>query len=200
MKSLRMTFCEVPSPITNRQHLITDPIFIVGNGNSRKDFDLNFLKEKGTIIGCNALYRTFSPDILVVMNFDMMDEVFDYAKNHFCITLKRNTHTINRIKQWKVPGVNSSGCLAIKLVSLLMKPSKCYMLGMDGCEGNIYNDTRNYSKGMNRNLDKMFKHNIKAVRESKITKFINVNLTDSWPENTAEFMTYKDFKGHWRNR
>lgn len=36
--------------------------FIVGNGLSRKDFDLNRLKGVGTVYGCNALYRTFTPD------------------------------------------------------------------------------------------------------------------------------------------
>ena len=179
------------NPISHLPELITDPVFIVGNGSSRENFDLNLLKGKGTIIGCNALYREFNPDILTVMNFSMMDEVFDYAQNNFCITLARSTHTINRIKQWKVSGVSSSGGLAIKLVSLLIQPSKCYMLGMDGDDGNIYNNTKNYS--IRGNLGRMLKHNADAVKESKITKFINVNLVDNWPEDTAEFMTYEKF-------
>jgi hypothetical protein len=183
-----------PNPILNHIEFMTDPVFIVGNGNSRKNFDLNLLKEKGTIIGCNALYREFKPDILAVLNYRMIKEVLEYSKENFCICLKRTDVDINSITQWKVSRVNSSGCLAIKIVSLLIRPSKCYMLGMDGIKGNIYNDTKNYPKDKGRNLDRMFKHNVLAVKESKTTKFINVNLVDNWPENTAEFMSYKRFK------
>ena len=39
-------------------------IFIIGNGNSRKNVNLNVLKEHGVVIGCNALYRDFAPDHL----------------------------------------------------------------------------------------------------------------------------------------
>ena len=36
--------------------------YIIGNGPSRKGFDLNLLKTSGQIYGCNALYRDFVPD------------------------------------------------------------------------------------------------------------------------------------------
>jgi hypothetical protein len=39
--------------------------FVLGNGISRKPIDLNWLKQHGSIYGCNALYREFSPDVLV---------------------------------------------------------------------------------------------------------------------------------------
>ena len=35
--------------------------YIIGNGPSRKDFDLNKLKASGQTYGCNALYRDFIP-------------------------------------------------------------------------------------------------------------------------------------------
>lgn len=39
--------------------------FVLGNGVSRLEVDLNVLKQEGKIYGCNALYRTFVPDVLV---------------------------------------------------------------------------------------------------------------------------------------
>ena len=39
--------------------------FVLGNGVSRQAVDLNQLKSFGKIYGCNALYRDFTPDVLV---------------------------------------------------------------------------------------------------------------------------------------
>lgn len=39
--------------------------FVLGNGVSRKNINLLVLKEVGKIYGCNALYREFTPDVLV---------------------------------------------------------------------------------------------------------------------------------------
>jgi hypothetical protein len=39
--------------------------FILGNGISRQGIDLNQLRTYGPIYGCNALYREFTPDVLV---------------------------------------------------------------------------------------------------------------------------------------
>jgi hypothetical protein len=39
--------------------------FVLGNGVSRLDVNLHVLKEFGPIYGCNALYREFTPTVLV---------------------------------------------------------------------------------------------------------------------------------------
>jgi hypothetical protein len=39
--------------------------FVLGNGISRIGIDLHQLKQLGTVYGCNALYREFTPDVLV---------------------------------------------------------------------------------------------------------------------------------------
>jgi len=180
-----------PNPLFNHLEFMTDPVFIVGNGNSRKDFNLERLRGYGTIIGCNALYRDFKPDILALLNYRMIKEVQEYAKENFCITLKNRKRDMSCVAEWKVAKVNSSGCLAIKIVSLLIRPSKCYMLGMDGHEGNIYNDTKNYPKDKVRNFDKMLNHNIEAVKEARETTFITVG--NKWP-NIVKQITYKEFE------
>ena len=42
--------------------------FCFGNGNSRKELDVDKFKKHGTVIGCNAIYRDFTPDILVALD------------------------------------------------------------------------------------------------------------------------------------
>jgi len=61
-------------------------IFVIGNGESRKDLDLNSLKEKGKTYGCNALYRDFSPDYLLSIDANIMVEILEsgYCKNNQC--------------------------------------------------------------------------------------------------------------------
>jgi len=56
--------------------------FIIGNGESRRDFNLNRLRGHGPIYGCNALYRDFIPDLLVAVDAFMYnilerDEVYN---------------------------------------------------------------------------------------------------------------------------
>jgi hypothetical protein len=49
--------------------------YIIGNGLSRSEFDLEKLRGKGTIFGCNALYRDFTPDYLVAIDDKIISEI-----------------------------------------------------------------------------------------------------------------------------
>jgi hypothetical protein len=57
--------------------------YIIGNGGSRKGFDLLLLKGKGTVFGCNALYRDYQrstpkyvlPDYLVAIDNPIITEI-----------------------------------------------------------------------------------------------------------------------------
>ena len=51
-------------------------VFCLGNGPSRKSFDLEILKTFGTVIGCNAIYRDFTPDILVANDSKMSHLIY----------------------------------------------------------------------------------------------------------------------------
>ena len=51
-------------------------VFCIGNGESRKGFDLETLRKYGTIYGCNALYRDFMPDVLTSVDHGIMHEVY----------------------------------------------------------------------------------------------------------------------------
>ena len=51
-------------------------VFCIGNGTSRKNFNLEKLRPYGKIYGCNALYRSFTPDILVAVDHGIMHEIY----------------------------------------------------------------------------------------------------------------------------
>lgn len=55
---------------------MTDVAIIIGNGKSREQIELSSLVGKGTIFGCNALYRDFDGyDYLVAIDDRMIDEI-----------------------------------------------------------------------------------------------------------------------------
>ena len=49
--------------------------YCIGNGPSRKGFDLTLLKSTGQTYGCNALYRDFIPDYLFSVDTKMSTEI-----------------------------------------------------------------------------------------------------------------------------
>ena len=60
--------------------------FCFGNGNSRKGLNLDDFKKYGTVIGCNAIYRDFTPDIVVGLDSRIGHEIYrsGYAHKHTC--------------------------------------------------------------------------------------------------------------------
>lgn len=59
-------------------------VFVIGNGESRRSIDLRKLREHGKIYGCNALYRDFTPDVLVAVDQGIMHEIYHsgYCQNN----------------------------------------------------------------------------------------------------------------------
>ena len=51
-------------------------VFCIGNGESRKGFDLEKLRPHGKIYGCNAIYRDFMPDVLTAVDQGIMHEIY----------------------------------------------------------------------------------------------------------------------------
>ena len=51
-------------------------VFCIGNGESRKGFDLETLRPHGKIYGCNALYRDFTPDVLTAVDQGICHEIY----------------------------------------------------------------------------------------------------------------------------
>jgi len=51
-------------------------VFCIGNGESRRDYSLQNLRQYGKIYGCNALYRDFTPDVLTAVDHGIMHEIY----------------------------------------------------------------------------------------------------------------------------
>ena len=132
---------------------MTKIAFVLGNGTSRKSIDLNQLKDKGTIYGCNALYREFEPDYLVAVDTKMILEINKAGYQH-----SHNVWTNPNRAYDKMNGFNyfqpskgwSSGPTALHLSST-HNNDEIYILGFDyqGINekvNNIYADTPNYKK------------------------------------------------------
>ena len=65
--------------------------YVIGNGNSREKFNLDDLKDRGKVFGCNALYRDYVdkeyilPDYLVAIDVAIIKEIedSDFPKDRF---------------------------------------------------------------------------------------------------------------------
>jgi hypothetical protein len=134
----------------NNQHNVA---FVLGNGTSRSKLNLNEIKTRGTVYGCNALYREFEPDYLVAVDTKMVNEIIatGWHKDHQVwtnpnkgITAKSHVNFFSPHKGW------SSGPTALWMASQ-QGFSEIYIFGFDyqGVEGkfnNVYADTFNYKK------------------------------------------------------
>jgi hypothetical protein len=130
--------------------------FVLGNGTSRKPINLEKLKGKGTIYGCNALYREFTPDYLVAVDTKMILELNKH-KAQYEVPVWTNPNKAFR----KFQGFNyfnpskgwSSGPTALWMASE-HGADEVYILGFDYVGigdnndklNNIYADTFNYKK------------------------------------------------------
>jgi len=59
-----------------------ESVFVLGNGPSRKNIDVS--KLDGTVIGCNACYRDFTPDVICAMDAGIMSDIIDSGYNGQC--------------------------------------------------------------------------------------------------------------------
>jgi hypothetical protein len=125
--------------------------FVLGNGVSRQAVDLNQLRSLGKIYGCNALYRDFTPDVLVATDKPIATEIQNSG-----YPLKNKFYTrkpIENLGALKVPHDYygySSGPLATSIAALDGN-HLIYMIGFDmgpvnNKFNNVYADTDFYRK------------------------------------------------------
>jgi len=171
----------IPTP---QESISTSNIaFVLGNGTSRKTIEPEILKSHGKVYGCNALYRTFSPDYLVAVDVKMILEINKAGYQH------RNSVWTNPNKSYqKMSNLNffqpskgwSSGPTALWL-ACLKNFKKIYILGFDyqglgGKFNNVYADTYNYKKS---NDSATFHGNWlnqteRVIKEYKSVKFFRI--------------------------
>jgi hypothetical protein len=203
----------VPQPAPTLQEPISTSniAFVLGNGTSRKSIEPETLKSYGKVYGCNALYRTFSPDYLVAVDVKMVLEINKSGYQH------RNSVWTNPNKSYqKISNLNffqpskgwSSGPTALWLASQHAY-KRIFILGFDykGLNdgrslNNIYADTVNYKKSTDAAtfFGNWMRQTTSVVKEHSTIQYTRVIASDNYnPEELNTFNNYdtiniEDFK------
>ena len=61
---------------------MSEDVFVLGNGPSRKNIDPS--KLNGTVIGCNACHRDFTPDVICATDAGIINEIIDSGFDGDC--------------------------------------------------------------------------------------------------------------------
>lgn len=131
------------------------PAFVLGNGVSRSPFKIPKLKQHGTVYGCNALYRTDTPDFLIAVDPRMVIEISKTGyqlKNKVWTNPRKGLTEIRNLNFFNPSLGWSSGPTALWLASQ-HGHRQIYILGFDykGIDNgtkvnNLYAGTKNYKK------------------------------------------------------
>jgi len=203
----------VPNSVFNYQ--ISKQAVVLGNGLSRKDFNLAFIKNhqggiygesKLQTYGCNALYRDFQPDFLVVTDRVIAEEIAlsGYTKDHICYS-RANILLEFPQKYYLIPHdpVSDAGTTAAYL-ACFDGHMKVYLMGFDGNDTdnfnyNLYADTTGYTSKHKDTKDfKWSGDRAQLMRTYHEVQFVWVTETGSrnTPESWKECPNFKqiDFR------
>ena len=179
--------------------------FVVGNGESRKNFDLNLLLTKGPIYGCNALYRDFTPTVLFARDTPMIQEIKENYVGIFTKYVKPYIHYNNN--KIKIPhNIVLAGSVALWCMcnEYLNKLDHIFLLGFDpfpsledGGKNNIYKNTSNYgsnSESASPRVSQCIADLNFIFRQFK--QLFSFTLVGQFSPDLmgCEFMGYQDFK------
>ena len=189
--------------------------YIIGNGPSRKGFDLNSLKATGQTYGCNALYRDFVPDFIFSVDSYMTasmckDKVYEKCY-HYAPSLEVNRNPKGGPKVLHLIPNNPysiSGNQAI-WTACVHGHQNIYLVGFDfreyghNQENNIYQDTENYGPRHNDTIfDTWLKWYRDHLKKRPYCKFTIVhdnppeylhNLQTGYDVGNDFLLTYKEF-------
>lgn len=167
----------------NLRNYNTHPAFILGNGTSRKSIDPISICDAGTVYGCNAQYREFSPHYLIAVDVKMVNEIVDtgyHINNEVWTNPNRGVKTRQHLNVFNPHKGWSSGPTALWLAST-HNHNEIYILGFDytGIDGrvnNVYADTPNYKKSSDHATyyGNWLNQTIKVIEEFKHIKYYRV--------------------------
>tara|TARA_B100001057_G_scaffold498948_1_gene607767 strand:+ start:3347 stop:4081 length:735 start_codon:yes stop_codon:yes gene_type:complete len=189
----------IPRAVSNNDH--RGYAVVIGNGQSRDSFNLQLLaRHKGGLnasmrcqtYGCNAVYRDFSPDFLVVHNPAMVNEVVEsgYCENKIVYSSAQQL-VKHPGKLYLIPqNVNMNAGALATYIAAFDNHKDIYLLGFDNqrdadSNNNIYAGTPNYGDAFSPDPDAKFIANmIKLFSAYKDVTFhwINPNPVYAFPE------------------
>jgi|TARA_Y100000034_G_scaffold135960_1_gene209997 hypothetical protein len=169
--------------------------FVIANGESRKNFDINTLWPYGTVIGINAVYRDKPKlDYLVGVDIKMMNEIGDSGYDDSEIwTYPRTQIKHQYFKRFKEDKGWSSGPTAVWL-AIQKEFDEVFILGMDFCgveyEGktklrmnNMYKGTPNYREAKREatfsgNWENQMKRNCQSRPNTKFVRICSKDVNE----------------------
>ena len=170
--------------------------YVIGNGPSRKGFDLTRLAPTGQTYGCNALYRDFMPDFIFSVDtkitLEMCENQVGRRTIHYAPALevnrkyhKKMLHLIPNNPHW------ISGNAAF-WTAAVHGHKNIYLIGFDfreygkGQLNNIYQDTANYGE---RNNDDIFDGWLKQFRDMlKMRPYCNFTVVHDDPPDYLSYL------------
>lgn len=192
------------------------PILVIGNGESRRSIDLTLLREKFTLVGCNAIHRDLKVDHLICCDRRMAEEAtnnlniadtlvyvrdawFKYFRK---IKKNKNIRCVPDLPyqgevKYDKPDNWGSGCYAILLAASMS--SEVFIIGFDlygsnNKVNNVYKNTPNYSKQDSAAVDPSYWiHQISQIfKYHPNTTFTVVNSPDwimprEWQRENVKF-------------
>jgi len=123
--------------------------FVLGNGISRQDISVDLMISRGAVYGCNALYRTHRPLVLVATDNAISQEIQEtgYAQHNRFYTRRPRAAQGAQVIETRYHGF-SSGPVAVSIAAGDGN-QRIYLIGFDmgavgGRFNNIYADTAHY--------------------------------------------------------
>lgn len=168
---------------------------VIGNGPSRKQFDLDTIHQTMYTYGCNGLYRDFLPNYLVSMDFTMVDEILQNNVHKRCSFHTQHVNRIDKLAEegepinffWGKPMTHDSGTSALELAA--ETNDVIYIIGFDYTDTNdnlpnVYHGTKNYARNSTipaaHDLTHRWKSRLRTiVKKFDTKKFIRVNGTNN---------------------
>ena len=147
-------------------------MWAIGNGESRKDIDINSLSSFK--VGCNAVMRDYTVDYLVCVDRRMVQEAIDRKANEHSLVYTRpdwfknySNHKRVRVvpelpyvgnERWDEPFQWGSGPYAVLIAARFSKERTVNLIGFDlysntKTVNNVYKDTPSYDSSDKRAVD-----------------------------------------------
>ena len=169
--------------------------YCIGNGPSRKGFDLNKLKASGQTYGCNALYRDFMPDFIFSVDtkvtMKMCEDEVGLKTVHYAPSLEVNRKQSNGMLKLIPNNPHWISGNAAFWTAGVHGHKNIYLLGYDFREygkdqlNNIYQDTENYGEMQGKD---MFEGWLKQFRDMlKMRPYVNYTVVH---DNPPEFLNH----------
>ena len=175
--------------------------YIIGNGPSRKNFNLELLRTSGQVYGCNALYRDFTPNFLFMVDSKITKGVINDRVYEKCVCYAPSLE-VNRYKGKLNLIPNNpywvSGQQAM-WTACVHGHKNLYLIGFDfqeygkGKLNNIYQDTEFYGERNGQNVfDAWLTQFRTLIKQRPYCNFTVIH--DNPPEYLSHLQTGTDLK------